>query len=541
MNHNKSELLRFIDTNKLPPLRDALRDKNGMEVILNSESWYLNFGWIRPLDWTRVKITPVIEYAFRAWLEYRVANFAPATVESDFKVMCELIEFTEWPKYSAGAEHNRIICKQLQSVAMAFIENRRMTDQREGKNRLESYLERVRGWYGWSLKYELPGFDKKFSVELAKIKAPQRRNGQAVMSWDPGSGPLTRLEELQFRGMLLRDAGPLSEQVSSWLTYGMGLRPQQTVLLLENDLKIFVASNGEKFYQLDVPRVKRKGNAVRSEMRRRKIGVKLGSLLEQLKKENQEIVTESGCERPLLMRPKPVVQLLRGAMRQWAYKRHPNYIAESLNRFVNRNKLISVRTGKKLNPAPRRLRYTFATNKAESLEPAVLAELLDHSDIRSVLVYYNARETIGQELGQKLGKMDGPTGYRTIINAFAGIKIKVVSRDTENELGGAAMRRFPPPEMVTDDMRELPGLGGCGGNYKCGMAPIVSCYICEEFRAWEDADHQAIVDWLSPEIERLRALPDTPESTLNDFELALINAQQICLEQGRLKSKSGNS
>ncbi len=88
-------------------------------------------------------------------------------------------------------------------------------------------------------------------------------------------------------------------------------------------------------------------------------------------------------------------------------------------------------------------------------------------------------------------------------------------------------------------MRELLSLGGCGGNYKCGMAPIVSCYGCEDFHAWEDADHHAIVDWLAPEIERLRAMPEISESTLNDFELALINAQKICIEQEKLRASAG--
>ncbi len=447
MSNSHSQVLKFVRANDLPHLREALRDKNGMAVTLEWNMWRLNFGRIKPLDWSELQTTVVMEYAVRAWLEVRVSNLASVTAERDFVILRDLLNSTNWPDYQDGARHITQVREKFTSTIRIFLEQRSLKDKCEGEKRLESHLDTVRGWYRWSLEHELPGFDSEFVSELAEIKAPQRRNGQAVMSWDPGSGPLTRLEELQFRASLLRDSGPLSEQAGMWVTYGMGLRPQQTVLLLEKDLKIFVASNGEKFYQLDVPRVKRKGEPIRSELRRRKIGAQLGALLEKLIDENQAITTEPDFERPLLIRTKPLKGMLDGEMRPWAYMRNANYIADSLRRFVTRNNIVSVRTKKPLNASPRRLRYTFATNKAESLEPAVLAELLDHSDIRSVLVYYNAREAIAEELGQKLGKMDGQDGYQTIINSFAGIPIKVVPRETEKQLGG--------PELVVSCLRRL--------------------------------------------------------------------------------------
>lgn len=517
----------------LPPLRTSIEDRNGMRVQLDEVMWQVaSLGTMPTYVWSQINVTPVLEYSLRAWFAYRIETCAPGTVARDFPVLQELMVSTRWPPFELSHRHATAVQQRLKSALLTFVDAHRANDQTGGTKKLEAYLERIRGWYLWSARQELPGFDEAFTKELLEIRAPSRRNGEAVMSWDPTQGPLTRLEELQFRAKLLADLGSLSRSVAIWLTYGMGLRPMQSILLLEQDLKVFAAPNGDKFYQLDVPRIKQKnGLPMRGELKRRKIGKHLGALLEQLILQHKAIETPSGVERPILVRSeKEAVKRLNGPARRWAYVKHHSYISNALRKFVVRHKIISVRTGKRLNLTPRRLRYTFGTNKAETLEPSVLAELLDHSDTRSVLVYYNARESIGEELGRKLAKNNGPTGYKTVIDAFAGVPIKVIARTKEADIGGPPTRRFIPHEMLTDNMRELPGLGNCGGNYKCGKGPIVSCYGCDDFNAWDDADHREVVEWLAKEIEHLRSLPETAESTIHDFELALVRANQICDE-----------
>jgi hypothetical protein len=525
---SSTPLDQFIADFQLAPLPRSVVDRNGLRVGTRGPEVMLNLP-TKVRNWEFPGVTPLVVYASRRWLIWRIEHFATLTVDRDFKLHEEFVHFVKWPRYLPTPRHVKELADELERQLIRFLDRIRARDKRTGTHRLEAYLERLRGWHKWCCKHDLPGFRPEFSKKLAAYTAPTRTNGKAVMSWNPEKGPLTRLEELQFRSVLLRDDGALTDRVAAWLTYGMGLRPGQCVLLLERDLHVYVAPNGERFYHLDVPRIKQPNAPVRSELKRRKIGAQLGALIESLILENREIVTPDGCERPLLL-GKQSPNRSSGA-KQWALIQPPKIVSSAIQRMVSKHQIVSVRTGTLLNASPRRLRYTFATNKAEFLEPSVLAELLDHSDVRSVLVYYNARETIGEELGRKLGRADGPTGYRTIMNAFAGIPIQVVHRNEAEKRGGAASRRFVPHELVTKTMSELPGLGNCGGQYKCGTAPIVSCYNCDDFLAWQEADHHPIVKWLAHEIEAMRKRPGTPESTVSEFELALIRAQQIVASQ----------
>lgn len=521
----------YAKDNGLPPLPLSVVDRDGMAVDVSRSTCSLNLGAIREFSWPITGVPTSIGYAIKRWLIYRIETCSPYTVGRDIQVMSEFSVSTGWPVDSTASREREAVSENLQNSISAFIAAARKRDIDAGTKRLEAYLERLRGWYVWCVSQDIPVFDSKYVEILRAKKAPGRKNGQAVMSWDPEKGPLTRLEELQFRSALLRDTGNLAERVACWLTYGMGLRPMQSLLLLEDDLHVLVAPDGERFYHLDVPRVKQRGVPFRSKLKRRKIGPELGRLLEELKLKNRSVKTPKGCARPLLMRAQPDLRRLSGVARKWAFVEREVYVRNSLDNFVKSHSLVSVRTGKTLKASPRRLRYTFATNKAEMLEPSVLAELLDHSDIRSVLVYYNARESIGEELGRKLGKMTGPGGYRSVTDAFAGIPIKVVSRESTTAERSPSTERFAPPEMIDEDMRELPGLGNCGGNYKCGNAPIVSCYACDEFTAWQEADHRAVVEWLQKEIKSLRQFEGTAEATLADFELALVRAKRIVLAQ----------
>src|SRR5262249_18261548 len=144
------------------------------------------------------------------------------------------------------------------------------------------------------------------SEKLQALKAPPRKNGVAVMSWDPIKGPLTRAEEFQFRAALLKSTMPLKSRIACWLAYGMGLRPKQIVLLLESDLRLYVSPSGARFFHLDVPRVKKRGVADRTLSKRRKIGTYLGEMIYALIHENRDISTPFGVNRTLLLRSKPV-------------------------------------------------------------------------------------------------------------------------------------------------------------------------------------------------------------------------------------------
>lgn len=531
-----SDLDEYASANALPTIPAVTRDREGLPVALRDNSIRLNLTLLGDA-WPGMNTCIQIAYAVRRWLIYRIETCASGTLVRDLDVLHAFLSWGDWRLREGYKTPANKLRSNLAVQIQEHLDEVRLRDATNGSKKLEATVERLRGFYIWCLNNSIPGYDEKGASLLRAIKAPGRKNGIHVMSWDPSKGPLTRVEELQFRKALLEDAGPLNERVACWLTYGMGLRPKQVILLLESDLHTFVASNGERFYQLDVPRVKKKGLADRSAMKRRKIGSQLGKLIEDLIFENRDIKTEPGVNRSLILRRVAVEQRLLTEERVWANRMLEDFVSDSLESLVDRAGLISVRTEKTMKATPRRLRYTFATNKAEYCTPAELAELLDHSDERSVLVYYNSRESIAQEIGAKLSQSSRRGGYRSVLDALAGIPIRVESGTLARRVHGDAMTRFVPPEMVKPEMAEIPGLGSCGDNYSCGSVPVVACYACKEFNAWKEADHGAFADWLGGEIERLRHHGHAAESTLAEFEIAYLRASKLRRDLRRIRVK----
>ena len=110
-----------------------------------------------------------------------------------------------------------------------------------------------------------------------------------------------------------------------------------------------------------------------------------------------------------------------------------------------------------------------------------LAELLDHTDLQNVMVYYSGAG-IGKRVDEAIAVAVGP-----LVNRFMG---RVVPHGQSGD--GGAIKAHPLGRIVD--------IGSCGSTSLCTLFPPASCYLCPKFQPWKDAPHREVLS----ELVRLR-------------------------------------
>jgi hypothetical protein len=316
--------------------------------------------------------------------------------------------------------------------------------------------------------------------------APQK--ARAVMLDDAEQGPLTNTEVSALRLALINDKGPLSERICVWLCLAFGCNPANFVLLRKEDFIVRTFNDSEySFYELKIPRIKKRGlKHQRSEFKTRKVDDTLASMLMDLIKQNNVLTPTLDLPIPLLMRDKPNKLKLGTPLEEYAYHLSSSDFTDNLQKCVARLAVTSPRTGKPLIVTTRRLRYTFATAMVrQGASAAELADLLDHTDLQHVQVYFNARSTIVERLDSALAEKLAP-----LVAQFSGKVIGKNSYDASNPNSRIKYQEKSNPKKIH-------GIRVCGANFLCKLYPPLSCYLCEKFQPFKDAPHAKILEELT--------------------------------------------
>lgn len=169
--------------------------------------------------------------------------------------------------------------------------------------------------------------------------------------------------------------------------------------------------------------------------------------------------------------------------------------------------IISERTKKALDVSPVRLRRTLATRAArEGYGVLTIAELLDHSDTQSAVVYTeNVPEHI-DAINRAVAEQLAP-----IAQAFAGV---LINNEKEAKRGDDLSSRVR--SSTSGD-----GVGSCGHYGFCNaLAPIACYYTCRNFQPWLDAPHEEVLEGLLAQREEIKA-------RTNDLVMASVNDRAI--------------
>lgn len=362
---------------------------------------------------------------------------------------------------------------------------------------------RLRAFYAWGcFTAELPDFDVDVAVRIDMERAEGNIKGASVRSLDPNDGPLDQeekrllvqacAERLRAVDRLLAEHAAVREgtrrelherlteveQLATLMIHlELGLNPQATARLHNDGLHwtdtSFVGADGRSIalrdYTLDVPRVKKRKEI--RQVRRRPISRELGRVLHAIRVGSD---TDSLC---YWIPTSSAEGRIAGVLRR--------YVAGRLG-------IISPRTGDVLVISPRRLRYTLATDMArEGASRARIADVLDHSDLQHVEVYIESSSSVVDVVQARLDPKLAPH-FR---------HFRITSESDPEPVRGLPRRVIPGVALQLPSVPlDLGGIGACGRDVRadglCRLAPPMTCYICDKFVAFLEADHGALGDAL---------------------------------------------
>jgi hypothetical protein len=121
----------------------------------------------------------------------------------------------------------------------------------------------------------------------------------------------------------------------------------------------------------------------------------------------------------------------------------------------------------------------------DGVSAALLADLLDHTDLQHVMVYYNARSDIVVKLDRAMAMRLAPWAQ-----AFMGVIVKSEADAIRGDDAASRVRFFNANERKIEDV------GSCGEFEFCGLAAPIACYTCVRFQPWLEAPHNMVLDKL---------------------------------------------
>ena len=369
----------------------------------------------------------------------------------------------------------------------------------------------IRDWYRWCSDQSLTGFDDdELRYELLNFRIPGNKKGEAVQSEDPEEGPIDDFEEIALRAALHRDSGHLLERALTWSFLATGSNPKNLVYICEDDHKTIV-HDGNAFHSVDMPRIK-KGMHPREVLKPRKLDAFLAGLYDELKQRNAGIGIPTGFSRPLFSRTTPRPDCLGTAIQEYAYHFTSKDMLRMVSEYTHDLGVISHRTGERLRITPRRLRYRFATKKVlEGCPMEVLKDLLDHTDLQNVIVYYSGSSMI-KRLDEALAVSVGP-----YVNRFMG---RVIASESEAIGNGGRVK--------TDALVRIRDIGSCGSTTLCSLFPPFSCYLCPLFQPWRDAPHREVLsDLVRQRDDRIGATGRDDDRIAKQYDEIILAVGQV--------------
>lgn len=458
--------------------RKKVIDRNGRPVTITGDVWSLQdpSDNIR-INWNTLKTPIAIKEAAKSYVAHTIESQAPQTANQVFEQLRYC--FKRMPAFDQISELTYEVIEA--AIAKARVDHK------------EWHFHYVRRWYQWCEDRGIPGFTVEIAVQLSRLKIAGNSHGIRVMSRDINDGPLSHDEHFLIRQALRETKGRPTDRVIMMLLMETGARPVQLVQLEEHDLILNSTASEHPFYSLNIPRAKQR-QIGEPEKKRRRISPELGRSIEELIKQNHKTHGDHGLSMPILcttardLKRKKLTKELATK-----YKFHLKVVGftSRVRRYPAQVGIISPRTQKVLKLHALRLRYTFFTMLAEQgAATNHLAELADHLNERSILIYVSSTSSVVARLNAALGK---DPHYSSTIARFLG---QLVSSNDPHAKASIIVASTPT-------LKDLGGIGSCGAKSLCNLYPPLSCYVCPKFQAWIDAPHEALLKELEEFVQSL--------------------------------------
>lgn len=365
-----------------------------------------------------------------------------------------------------------------------------------------------------------PGITADSVKYIEKTRDKSQPTGQAVTTLCPIFGPFSVLEREEFDTKLhaaFAD-GRLTDLDFAllFLVRIFGARPTQFTQMKVSDVLRQALPDGGYDYYLRIPSAKKRRES-RSVFKIRLLVSDFGEFMYRLS-ENLKIQLKDHLQDP---RDAP---LFPGSVaRKWSpatgYEFHRTRSAMGAHIKILATSLgcISERTGEPMNMVAIRFRRTVATVMAEEGHPPeVIAEFLDHANIRQVTVYAAITGKLHQRFNKAMALKLAP-----VAQAFAGL---LVLRHEEPK----GFRKVRCPELTGT----YEPIANCGKFGFCKFNAPIACYTCASFRPFKDAPHELILDHLLAERERYLSIENKTLAVTEDRTIVAV-AEVVRLCTGR--------
>lgn len=480
--------------------------KGGWTVDLQPEVWVLPLTHHK-LDWGKIKIhNPDVLTASQAYVVHQLKTHSIGYAEEAFRIL-------GWISKSAAF----ISANESEStIPMEAVLEARDIIQRTNLH-WRSQFNLMRRWYSWCAEMGFSPFSEDVARNLRRIRSgPDPNYGRAILS---GDGPFTR-EECRhivhaMKGAQRNDTGSQKEFALVWLLLCLGANIGPISQLRESDLQ-----KEGPYWFLRVPRHKKRDSRPRTQFKFRRIPAYLAELLQAHIRTNQEdrkaLKLDNSFDWPLFYRVQPWSVESMTLPDPMAVHEVGSTALNGYLGFISKKFNLKDRSGKFLRLNARRFRYTLATELIkDGAPPIAVAEALDHTSLRHIMVYYNAQSDIIPRLDKALTAQLAP-----ISDAFQG---KVVPKEADSPRGhdpGSRIFFGDPGNFL------FVGVGSCGCFGKCRLASPIACYTCKLFNPWADAPHALLLDQLLRRRDYAESEGQEP-SVVQLYDHTIIAIQQV--------------
>lgn len=349
-------------------------------------------------------------------------------------------------------------------------------------------------------------------AQIEDLRTPGNPKGEAVLTWDPRTGPMT---DIEFEAMYcaLNDAYGDSaisreEYLLGSLEAAFGQRPCQYASLKVCDARGVDVEAGKHTYELNMPRAKKGDKNSRGSFTLRPLVTQIGEILivhaKAIEAEFSGRLLDTSKAPLFPSRGGPNVKARKGS-EGFEFHQSAGGLGAQIASVFARLKIHSERLSGIMPLTAIRFRRTLGTRAAAAgCNPYVIAEMLDQADTQQVGVYSACSPAILERIDKALAMHLAP-----LAQAFSGVLIRDESEAT---------RGSDPTSRIIDlriDQQGAP-MGSCGEYSFCGFSAPIACYTCRSFEPWLDGPHEAVLEHLLAKREKLIVTTDKRIASIND-------------------------
>lgn len=365
-----------------------------------------------------------------------------------------------------------------------------------------------REFYRNLTEWNLCGATRYVADQMAGWKA---RNDiqtlRAVLRWDPDAGALST-SELEVLRRVLEDPATDETTADHFVRVSLRIflatlrRPSQILQIPADGFREISSAIGSQFF-LNIPKVKAQaGESNEWECIP-------ASLAKDIQNYRARPNVQPVCQKSGILLP----HIVWGCEEAELSTAYFNSVCKA---WFSRRAMTSPRTKRLMAFATTRLRHTGATQLAmQGYSRQLIQDVLQHDSPQSAQAYI---DSVGADTLPLFEQMSDRLGSRFSDLKNAWFQGRII--DTNRSAG---------PPIIVPGAAAPAVVGACGSASSCQHHPLFSCYLCQYFLAFRQANHMKALDFIEHEYQRWRdtEIGASRSKAMKDFERTAAGIQDV--------------